>query len=172
MDTNTRNRTGTMESKTALNNEEIVIDRVFAIPVAKVWRAWTDPESMKKWWGPNGFTCPTSTIDARQGGKYLNCMRSSDGQDFWSTGFFKEFVPNKKLVLTDSFSDSKGNIISASELNMPGKWPLEMMIAVNFEEDNGQTKMRLRHKGIPSEMHDDCIKGWNESFDKLENNIR
>ena len=89
---------------------ELVIHRVFDLPVSKVWRALTEAEQFKKWWGPKGFTCPSSTMERRVGGRYLNCMRGPDGKEYWSTGVIKEFVPEKKLVISDSFSDRKGNI--------------------------------------------------------------
>ena len=151
---------------------ELVIHRVFDLPVSKVWRALTEPEQFKKWWGPNGFTCPSSKMEARPGGKYLNCMRGPDGKEYWSTGVVKEFIPGKKLVLTDSFSDEKGNIKSASEYGMPGDWPKELLITFELEEADGATKLKLEHEGVPEEMHDECVKGWNESFDKLEENIK
>jgi len=154
----------------ALQNE-IVINRVFNLPVSVVWLAWTDAEYFKKWWGPRGFTCPSSKMEARVGGKYLSCMRGPDGKEFWSTGVVKELIPERKLVVTDSFSDDKGNIKPASEYGMPGDWPKELLITVYLEEADGATKMKLKHQGVPDEMREDCIKGWNESFDKLEENI-
>ena len=154
----------------ALQNE-IVINRVFNLPVSEVWLAWTDAEYFKKWWGPRGFTCPSSKMEAKVGGKYLNCMRGPDGKEYWSAGVVKELIPERKLVVTDSFSDDKGNIKPASEYGMPGDWPKELLITVYLEEADGATKMKLRHQGIPAEMREDCIKGWNESFDKLEENI-
>jgi len=150
---------------------EIVINRVFNLPVSVVWLAWTDAEYFKKWWGPRGFTCPSSKMEAKVGGKYLSCMRGPDGKEFWSTGVVKELIPERKLVVTDSFSDNKGNIKPASEYGMPGDWPKELLITVYLEEADGATKMKLKHQGIPGEMREDCIKGWNESFDKLEENI-
>ena len=150
---------------------EIVINRVFNLPVSVVWLAWTDAEYFKKWWGPRGFTCPSSKMEAKVGGKYLSCMRGPDGKEFWSTGVVKELIPERKLVVTDSFSDDKGNIKPASEYGMPGDWPKELLITVYLEEADGATKMKLKHQGIPNEMREDCIKGWNESFDKLEENI-
>ena len=75
---------------------ELVIHRVFDLPVSKVWQALTEPEQFKKWWGPKGFTCPSSTMERRVGGRYLNCMRGPDGKEYWSTGVIKEFVPGKK----------------------------------------------------------------------------
>ena len=154
----------------ALQNE-IVINRVFNLPVSVVWLAWTDAEYFKKWWGPRGFTCPSSKMEARVGAKYLNCMRGPDGKEHWSTGEVKELIPERKLVVTDSFSDEKGNIKSAAEHGMPGDWPKELLITVYLEEADGATKLKLRHQGVPNEMRDDCIKGWNESLDKLERNI-
>ena len=167
METNSNTKQAASTAK-----KELVIHRVFNLPVSKVWQAWTEPEIAKKWWGPKDFTCPFATIDFKPGGKYLLCMRSSKGEDFWSTGVYKEIIPNKKIVMGDSFSDAEGNILTAADYNMPGEWPTELLITVNFEEADGATKMKLKHTGIPDEMYDECIKGWNESFDKLEKNIK
>ena len=166
----TKTKQDIKQQGSALQNE-IVINRVFNLPVSVVWLAWTDAEYFKKWWGPRGFTCPSSKMEARVGGKYLSCMRGPDGKEFWSTGVVKELIPERKLVVTDSFSDDKGNIKPASEYGMPGDWPKELLITVYLEEADGATKMKLKHQGIPGEMREDCIKGWNESFDKLEENI-
>jgi len=166
----TKTKQDIKQQGSALQNE-IVINRVFNLPVSVVWLAWTDAEYFKKWWGPRGFTCPSSKMEAKVGGKYLNCMRGPDGKEYWSTGVVKELIPERKLVVTDSFSDDKGNIKPASEYGMPGNWPKELLITVYLEEADGATKMKLKHQGIPNEMREDCIKGWNESFDKLEENI-
>ena len=171
METTTKSNYDVKQQGFALENE-ILIHRVFDLPVSKVWRALTEAEEFKKWWGPEGFTCPSSKIEARLGGKYLSCMRGPDGKEYWSTGVVKEFIPEEKLVVTDHFSDEKGNIIPASEYGMPGNWPKELLITFKLEEADGATKLRLQHEGIPKEMHDECIKGWNESFDKLERNIK
>ncbi len=159
-------------TNTAVNKKPVNITRTFDLPVAKVWQAWTDPKSLKKWWGPKDFTCPYCDIDLKVGGKYLACMRSNEEAEFWSTGVYKEIIPDKKIVCTDSFSDDKGNVIPASELNMPGDWPMELLVTVTFEEAGGKTKIDLQQVGIPPEMYDDCIKGWDESLDKLEESLR
>jgi uncharacterized protein YndB with AHSA1/START domain len=165
----TKSNSGIKHQQTASQND-IVINRVFDLPISKVWRAWTEAEEFKKWWGPEGFTCPSSKMEAKVGGKYLNCMRGPDGKEYWSTGEVKELIPERKLVVTNSFSDEKGNVIAASEYGMPVNWPKELLITVYLEEADGATKLKLRHQGIPAEMREECMKGWNESLDKIEKN--
>ena len=148
--------------------QELIITRIFDAPRELVWKAWTDPERVKRWWGPKNFTAPVSKIDLRVGGTYLNCMRSPEGKDYWSTGVYREIVEPSLLVCTDSFADEKGNVIPASHYGMEGDWPLELRISVTFEETGGKTTMTLRHEGIPAgQMSELTEAGWNESFDKL-----
>jgi len=154
------------------NKNELTITRVFDAPREKVWKAWTDPEEVKKWWGPKYFTAPVSKIDLRVGGKYLSCMRGPDGKDYWSTGVYREIVPLERLVVTDSFADEKGNVVPASHYGMAGDFPLELLVTVTFEELGSKTKMVLRHEGIPEGiMREMTETGWSESFDKLAEHI-
>src|SRR6187549_4143704 len=139
----TKTKQDVQQQGSALQNE-IVINKFVNLPVSVVWLAWTDAEYFKKWWGPRGFTCPSSKMEARVGGKYLSCMRGPDGKEFWSTGVVKELIPERKLVVTDSFSDDKGYIRPASEYGMPGDWPKELLITVYLEEADGATKMKLK----------------------------
>jgi uncharacterized protein YndB with AHSA1/START domain len=158
---------------TKRKNTELTITRIFDGPRELLWKAWTVPEHAMRWWGPKNFTSPVSRIDLRVGGKYINCMRSPEGQDYWSTGVYREIVPLERLVMTDSFADEKGNVVPASHYGMPGEWPLELLVTVTFEETGGRTKMTLRHEGIPSgTMSEQTEAGWNESFDKLTESIR
>jgi uncharacterized protein YndB with AHSA1/START domain len=151
-----------------MKDQELVIVRIFDVPRELVWQAWTDPEHLMRWWGPKGFTSPACKIDLRMGGTYLNCMRSPEGQEFWSTGVYREIVEPSLLVCTDSFADEKGTVVPATHYGMSPDFPLELQITVTLEEDDGKTRMTLRHVGIPSgEMSEMCEAGWNESFDKL-----
>ena len=77
-----------------------------------------------------------------------------------------------KIVLTDSFADSEGNIVPASFYNMPGEWDLELLVTVEFEDVDRKTNMTMKHAGLPVEISDECIKGWQSSFDKLESNVK
>jgi uncharacterized protein YndB with AHSA1/START domain len=149
----------------------VVITRYFDLPVSTLWKAWTDPETLKKWWGPKDFTCPFAKLDVKVGGRNLTCMKDASGKEFWGTGTYKEVIPNKKLVVTDHFSDSKGNIINAKEQGLKGDWPDELLITVEFGESEGKSSLWLRHEGIPAEAFDDCVSGWQECFDKLEEKV-
>ncbi len=152
--------------------EDLVLTRVFDAPRKSVWKAWTDPNHFVRWWGPEGYSAPACKMDFRVGGKYLFCMRSPEGQDYWSTGVYRDIVPMERIVLTDSFSDEKGNVVPASHYGMLEDWPLELEVTVTFEEDGEKTKMTLRHAGIPSGMLGDCEAGWNGSFDKLAESLK
>lgn len=139
---------------------EIVLTRVFDAPRELVWKAWIEPERLKRWWGPKGFTAPVYKIDLRVGGKYLYCMRSPEGQDFWGIGFYREIVEPERIVSTDSFADEKGNVIPVTYYGMGADFPSELQVT-------------LRHIGIPEgEMSDMTEAGWNESFDKLAESVK
>jgi len=130
-----RDRKGS-EMAEADGGEELTITRVFNAPRDLVWRAWTEPEFVKRWWGPRGFTSPVARIDLRVGGKYVNCMRSPEGKDYWSTGVYQEIVEPERIVCTDSFADEEGNVVSASHYDMSPEFPLEMLLTVRFEEQD------------------------------------
>jgi uncharacterized protein YndB with AHSA1/START domain len=147
---------------------DLVITRIFDAPRELVWKAWTDPERMKLWWGPERFTAPVCKMDLRVGGRFHFCMRSPQGQDFWNTGVYLEIVEPSRLVYTDMFADENGNVVPASHYGLPGDWPPESVVTVTLEEDNGKTKMTLRHAGIPAGVMNEMTGvGWNGSFDKL-----
>jgi uncharacterized protein YndB with AHSA1/START domain len=153
-------------------NKTLLIKRIVDLPLNTVWKAFSEEESWKKWWGPKDFTCPDCTIDFKEGGKYLTSMQGPDGKKIWSTGIFKEIIDHKKIVYSDSFADSKGIAVPASEYNMPGEWPMELTITVELEEVDGKTNMSLFHEGIPEDMQKDAKAGWQESFDKLEKLVK
>jgi uncharacterized protein YndB with AHSA1/START domain len=165
--------TTTTNSPAATTAErELVITRTFDAPRSLVWKAWTEPERCMRWWGPKGFTSPSCKIDLRVGGAYLNCMRSPEGKDYWSTGVYREIVEPSLLVCTDSFADENGKVVPASHYGMSGEWPEELLVTVTFEEQEGKTRLTLRHVGIPAgEMRQQCEAGWNESFDKLAESL-
>ena len=157
--------------------KELVIERIFDAPIEKVWRAWTEPEQFKKWWGPKNFTAPTINIDLRVGGKYLWCMHGKAAPDqaagdFWNTGEYKEIVPMKKLVYTNCFADKDGNVVPSTAYGMPG-FDDEGLVTVVFEDMSGKTKITVRHAGLPEGMLSEMTGlGWNQSFDKMVESLQ
>jgi uncharacterized protein YndB with AHSA1/START domain len=150
-----------------------VITRVFDAPRELVWRAWTDPEQIVRWWGPKGFTSPAAKVDLRVGGKFMYCMRSPEGQDGWNGGVFREIVPQERIVATVSFMDEHGMRVPPAQYGLPADWPDEGVAITTFEELDGKTTLTIRFEGIPAgEMLKNMILGWNEQLDKLAATLR
>ncbi|WP_052759761.1 SRPBCC family protein [Paenibacillus sp. DMB20] len=80
--------------------QDIVITREYDYPLELVWKAWTDPTLVMKWWGPTNYTSPRCEIDFREGGKYVFCMRTpitQGGIESYSAGVYKKIVPMERL---------------------------------------------------------------------------
>ena len=146
----------------------LTIERVFDAPREKVWMAWTTPEIIARWWGPKGYAAPVARISLRIGGSYLFCLRSPEGKDTWTTGFYREIAPLQRLVVTDSFADEKGNIVPASHYGLDSEIPLEMLMTLTFEDRAGKTRLTITHAGLPPGRDmEGARQGMNESLDKL-----
>ena len=153
--------------------QELVIERIFDAPRKRVWKALTNRSLLKRWWGPKDFTAPEIRLDLREGGRYLFCMRSPDGRDYWSTGVYRKIVPEERIEYTDSFADEKGNVVPASHYGMKGEWPLELHVTLTLEELGSKTKLTLRHEGLPAGQDSaDAKTGWNQSLDKLAESLK
>ncbi len=157
-----------------ITEKSLTIQRIFDAPRSKVWKAWTDPEQVKRWWGPRDFTAPMTKLNLHEGGKYLFCMRSPDGKDYYSTGVYREIKAPERLVYTDSFADAGGNIVPASYYGMQGNWaPEGLTVTVTLEEpEKGKTMMTLVHNGMPEVESKNAAEGWSQSFDKLAKSLR
>lgn len=157
------------------DKKELTITRIFDAPREVVWKAWTDPERLKRWWGPKGWTSPVCKIDLRVGGEWLSLMRSPEGQEIWAKGIFREIVALERLVMTDSFADEQGNVVPATHYGMSPEFPLEMVITVKFEDQKGRTKLTLKHsgiEGISDTDRGDMQQGWSQSLDKLAESLK
>jgi uncharacterized protein YndB with AHSA1/START domain len=154
---------------TATAGKTLTITREFNAPRSTVWKAWTEPEHFMRWWGPRNYTSPYCRIDLKVGGSYLNCMRSSRGDAFWTTGVYKEIVEPERIVYTDSFADEKGNVVQAAHYGLGEDFPLESLVTVVLEDLGGErTRMTMTHAPLPAgRTFDDTSAGWSQSFDKL-----
>ncbi len=79
-------------------DRELRMSRELKAPVELVWKVWTDPDHLKNWWGPNGFTNTISRMDLRVGGEWNLVMHGPDGTDYRNKSVFKEIIKYKKIV--------------------------------------------------------------------------
>ena len=148
--------------------KDLIIERSFNAPRELLWQAWTNPQIVRLWWGPRYFTAPYIKIDLRVGGSYFYCMRAPDGKNFWSTGTYREIVDPERLVITDSFANEMGEVVSAAYYGLSPDFPLESNITIHFEEvSRKKTKLKLTYHGVPVTDYDNAASGWNQSLDKL-----
>lgn len=163
--------------------EGIVIERVFNAPREKVWEAWTNPELIKQWWGPEGFSAPSIKLDLRVGGKAIYAMHGPEGSewdhDMYSSGVIKELVKYEKIVTTDYFSDSEGNMIEPVKEGQDKDFPEELTVTITFEDvgpptGGGKTKVTISYPKPENEKHLQAMlksgmkEGWNSSLNKFE----
>jgi uncharacterized protein YndB with AHSA1/START domain len=137
-------------------NRELVITRVFDAPRQIVWKAWTDPEHLMRWWGPHGFKTRVSAMDVRVGGGWRFCMRSPAGKDEWQYGVYREIVELERLVFSYAFEDDTG------------KPRHETLVTVTFADEGAKTRITL-HQGVFESVavRDDHVEGWGEALDHL-----
>ena len=148
------------------------LKRTFAAPREKVFRAWTDPEELKKWWGPEGFSTPSAQIDLRVGGKYRFAMKPPEGEIFYFYGIYREVRAPEKLVFT---WNREGPVptapCGATNSTEGGAMDIgETLVTVEFRDFGGSTEVVLTHEFFPNEKErDGHNKGWSGSFDRLAN---
>ncbi|AFL89947.1 hypothetical protein Terro_3736 [Terriglobus roseus DSM 18391] len=159
-----------MMTKDAVSEtERMVVTRVFDAPREVVWKAWTDPKYAMQWWGPKGFTTPVYEMDFRVGGKFLICMKSPDGQEFWNGGEYREIVPNEKIVLSMYFADSQGNKVEPEHYGMEHEAIEDANDVITFEDlGNGKTKLTLiGNESMETAKTSGQVEGWNQILDKF-----
>lgn len=147
--------------------------RVFSAPRALVFRAWTEGERLRQWWGPRGFTTTFFKAEPRPGGTLHYRMRSPEGGDHWGRGVYLEVNEPERLVFADSFSDENGELVAPAKYGMDPEWPDETMVTVTFRETEGGTELEF-DGGVPEALAkaQRADKGWSESFDRLEEYLR
>jgi uncharacterized protein YndB with AHSA1/START domain len=131
---------------------EFTITRVFDAPRELVWKAWTDPEHVARWFGPRGFTTPRSTVtmDVRPGGTFEFTMVSdADGTEIPSGGTFLEVVEPERLVWRDR--------------------DIDLTVTITFADLVGRTEMTCHVAGKTGGAA--AYDGWSTMFDKLAESL-
>jgi uncharacterized protein YndB with AHSA1/START domain len=128
-----------------------VISRVFDAPRDLVWKAHSEFEGLKHWWGPKGFTWVTGTLDFRPGGMFHYQLRSPNGQEMWGRFVYREIVKSQRIVSVSSFSDPKGGI---TRHFLSPEWPAEMLNTATFAEEDGKTTLTINSVAINATAHE------------------
>ena len=142
---------------------EYVLDRVFDAPREMVWRAWTDPELLHRWYGPGAETI-IHKFDLKPGGMWLNEMKWGDNSNFQKVVFQEVTQPEKMAWHHYSSTDSDWN---STPNPMMADWPRLLLTTVTFEDKGEKTNVRLTQ--IPLEGTDAeiaCFAGAMAGMDK------
>jgi len=133
-------------------DREFTITRVFDAPRELVWRAWTDPEHVSRWFGPRGITTPLSTItmDVRPGGTFeLTMISDEDGTEYPSGGTFVEVQAPERLVWRDR--------------------DIDLLVTITFADLGDRTEMTCHVVGRTGGA--EAYEGWSTMFDKLAESL-
>jgi uncharacterized protein YndB with AHSA1/START domain len=143
-----------MEQRLA-TKPSLALNRHYPVAPEKVWRAWTDAEAVKRWWGPGpGEPVSLAELDVRVGGRFRIVFGGPDGKMHECAGVYKEVVPNRKLVFTWHWPNSTPERVS--------------VVTIIFKEVNGETDLLFKHEQLFDEKaRDDHKRGWSASLDKL-----
>jgi uncharacterized protein YndB with AHSA1/START domain len=142
-------------ANTITDKPSLTLTRRYRVAPEKVWRAWTDPEAVKKWWGPGNEPVSLAELDVRVGGRFRVVFGGSDGKAHDSQGVYQEVIPNRKLVFTWTWANST-----------PER---ESLVTVTLRPAAGGTELVFRHEQFFDEaVRDAHEQGWSGAFAKLE----
>lgn len=132
------------------------ISRFFDAPRNLMFKVWTSPEHLARWWGPKDFSAASVSMDFRPGGEYRHAIRSAEGTEYWMRGVYKEIVEPARIVFTFAWEED-------------GAQPTaETLVTVTFEERGGKTLLTFRQEPFDSvQQRDSHAEGWGECLDRL-----
>ena len=160
-----------MAETTNVKKEDLVVTRIIDAPVEVVWKAWTEAEHVRHWWGPKDYTSPSCKIDLRVGGKYVFAMQApteQGGQVSYTSGVYQRIVPMELLEFTQGLSDADGNAIDPAQIGMPADFPKQLHTTVTFRARGDMTELTITQTGwVPSQMFVFALAGTQQQTDKL-----
>ncbi|GAA4128887.1 SRPBCC domain-containing protein [Aminobacter aganoensis] len=135
----------------AARSLSLEFSRVFDAPPALVFRMWSSPEHLTRWWGPKGFTSTCRTHEFRKGGRYHLLIHGDD--DNGMTGTFREIVDNEKIVFTFAWDHDPD-------------W--QTLVTVTLKAEGDGTRLTFRQEPfLDVETRDSHLGGWGECLDRL-----
>lgn len=135
----------------------LVVRRTIKAPVARVFAAWTQPEQLRRWWGPRPVTCSEATVDLRMGGAYRIGNRLPDQSVIWISGEFEVVEPPERLVYTWHVEGKDRPTAERSR------------VTVRFAHCPTGTEVVVVHERIDSEeTRADHERGWRGCLESLD----
>ncbi len=161
-----------MSMNTGPVKNNMVLIRVFDVPVEQIWKAWSDPGLVMRWWGPKGFTAPVARMDFREGGTSLVCMRAPQefgGQDLYNSWTYQKIVPLQRIEFVNHFTDQDGNPINPTEVGLPAEIPFEVPHVITFKAlSDEKTEVTVTEYGYPAEQIVEISRaGMDQCLDKM-----
>jgi uncharacterized protein YndB with AHSA1/START domain len=149
--------------------KDLVVTRLFDVPVEFVWKAWSDPEHVMRWWGPGGFTSPLVKMDFREGGTSLVCMSSPAYGDLYNTWTYREIKPMQRIEFIQNPADKDGKRVDPLKVGLPPEFPLDVRNVVTFKAvSENKTEMTVTEYGYTSDQMFDLSKaGLEQCLDKM-----
>ncbi len=151
------------------DQNDLVLERVLDAPRDLVWKAWTNPEHLKKWWAPRPYQTPECEMELRPGGKFYTRMTGPDGFDSAGTGCFLEVVEGEKIVWTSALLPGYRPI--AGDPADCGGFPFTAIVTF---EDNGDGRTRYKAVALHRNQADRDThakmgfhEGWGTCADQL-----
>lgn len=152
---------------------EIRITRVFDAPRELVFRAWTDPRILVRWFAPNGCTLEIRELDARPGGVIRYGIKNPNYPDCWCEGAFEEIVPPERLVYSLYLVDEAGHRLSSDAAGKDPEWPEETVVTLTFEDEAGKTRLTLHQNALESvARRTGAYPSWLQMLDHLETELQ
>jgi len=152
--------------------QEIIITRIFNAPIENVWKCWTEPEFLMRWWGPDGFTSPKASIDFQENKFSVVCMRAPvewGGQDFYNVWLFKKIVPFERIEYIQNLSDENGNLIDPVTMNLPADFPKDTETTVTFKNlGKFKTEITFREVSDFGQMFEQAKMGLEQCLGKMQ----
>lgn len=151
--------------------KQIAISRIFNAPIELVWKVWTDPALVKRWWGPKHFISPVARLDFREGGKSIVSMQAPKemgGREFYSVWEYKRIIPLEIIEFVQSLSDSDGHKTDPVKLGMPPDFPIDIETVVTFREvADGKTEMTVTEYAEFGTISNFAQIGLEQSIEKM-----
>ncbi len=154
----------------SVEKRDLIVTRLFDARLKLVWKAWTDPTHVMRWWGPEGFTSPSAEIDFREGGTSLVCMRAPKefgGQDMYSTWAYEEIAPMQRIEFIQNLADKDGKRVDPVKVGMPPDFPQDLRTVVTFKVVGDKTEMTMTEHLPATSMFELAEAGLNQCLDKM-----